>query len=447
MNDLGARIEAARARLREARLFRAEGRVVRVAGLAVESQGPPAAVGEACLLLYPDGKLAARGEVVGFHGHRVFSMPTDRLHGLSVGARVVALGARPRVPVGEALLGRVLDADGRPLDGKPAPHAPDSRALEAEAPRALRRRRIREPFVTGVRAVDAFLTLGRGQRVGIFAGSGVGKSTLLGMIARHARADVAVVALVGERGREVRDFIEGELGARGLEHSVVLVATSDEPALRRIRAAHTAMAVAEYFRDQGRHVVFLMDSLTRVAMAQREVGLSLGEPPSSKGYPPSVFSLLARLVERAGAVEGGGAITGIYAVYVEGDDLADPIADAARSLLDGHLVLSRDLASRGHYPAVDVLASISRLMPRVVGQDHARAAETARRWLAAYRAAEDLVLLGAYKEGTDPDVDRALRARAAMERLLRQGAEDGASFEETLERLSELLAAGEGGKA
>jgi flagellum-specific ATP synthase len=288
------------------------------------------------------------------------------------------------------------------------------------------------------------LTLGRGQRIGIFAGSGVGKSTVLGMIARHAAADVAVIGLVGERGREVRDFIEEDLGD-GLAHAVVFVATSDEPALRRIRAAQAATAAAEFFRDRGRHVVLLMDSITRVAMAQREVGLSLGEPPSTKGYPPAVFSLLPRLLERAGAVLDGGSITGLYAVYVEGDDLADPVADAARSLLDGHVVLSRELADRGHYPAVDVLASVSRLMPQVASADHLERARVLRGRLAALKEAEDLVLLGAYREGSDPQVDAGLRSREAIREFLTQAKHEGSGLATTVTRLERTVALGSGG--
>jgi FliI/YscN family ATPase len=380
---------------------------------------------------------------VGFAERRVFSMPLDRLHGIGVGARVVALGRRPTLGVGAHLRGRVLDADGRPLDGRPLAAADTFYDLEVPAPPALARERIREPFVTGVRSIDALLTLGRGQRVGIFAGSGVGKSTLLGMIARHARADVAVIALVGERGREVRDFIEEELGGIGLEHSVVFVATSDEPPLRRIRAAAAATAAAEWFRDHGRHVVLLMDSITRVAMAQREVGLSLGEPPSTKGYPPAVFSLLPRLLERAGSLRGGGSITGLYTVYVEGDDLNDPIADAARSLLDGHIVLSRELADRGSYPAVDVLASVSRLMPNVASEAHLAGARVLRARLAAFREAEDLVLLGAYREGSDPNVDAALRAREHARAFFDQERGTGSALDHTLAAMREVIAVGD----
>jgi FliI/YscN family ATPase len=433
----GVELREAMARVQRAQLHRCEGVVLRVVGLAVESEGPPSTIGEECLLLAFDGTVLSRAQVVGFSGGRVFSMPVERLHGIAPGARVVALGRRPTLGVGEHLLGRVLDADGRPLDGTPLGPCETSYELERSAPAALDRERIREPFATGVRSIDGLLTLGRGQRVGIFAGSGVGKSTLLGMIARHSRADVAVIALVGERGREVRDFIEEDLG-EGLRQAVVFVATSDEPPMRRIRAAQAATAAAEYFRDRGRQVVLLMDSITRIAMAQREIGLSLGEPPSTKGYPPAVFSLLPRLLERAGVLRAGGSITGLYAVYVEGDDLNDPVADAARSLLDGHIVLGRDLADRGHFPAVDVLASVSRLMPSVVSAEHLAAARVLRRRLAAFRDAEDLVLLGAYRAGSDPDVDAALRRREATRAFLTQSKDEGSDLARTLATLRDL---------
>lgn len=444
MTPFSADLADAPARIAKAQLFRSEGTVVRAVGLAVESRGPACALGEECLLLAADGSVLSRAQVVGFSDNRVLTMPVDRVHGLQLGARVVALGRRPVLGVGDHLLGRVLDADGRPLDGRPIASPSDHYPLEWPAPLAMDRERIREPFVTGIRSIDSLVTLGRGQRLGIFAGSGVGKSVLLGMIARHAKIDVAVIALVGERGREVRDFIEEDLGAEGLRHAAVFVATSDEPPLRRIRTALAATAAAEYFRARGRHVVLLMDSVTRVAMAQREVGLSMGEPPSTKGYPPSVFSMLPRMLERAGALQDGGSITGLYAIYVEGDDLNDPVADAARSILDGHLVLSRDLASRGHYPAVDVLNSVSRLMTQVTSAEHLAAARTLRARLAALKEAEDLVMLGAYRPGTDPDVDAALRARDATRALLVQPKEEGPGLGETLARLMDAVRTGDG---
>ncbi|ANM32264.1 ATP synthase [Acidobacteria bacterium Mor1] len=430
-------------RAAEIQPYRATGTVSRVVGLSVESDGPPCSVGEECLLLDTQGKVLSRSQVVGFSGSRVISMPIDRLHGLAVGSKVVALGRQPTLCVGDGMLGRVLDADGQPLDEGPPVETDVRYPLDCLAPPALSRQRISEPFVSGVRVIDGMLSMGVGQRIGIMAGSGVGKSTLLGMIARHAKADVAVIALVGERGREVRDFIEEDLSRQGLEHTVVFVATSDEPPLRRIRAALAATATAEYFRDQGKRVVLLMDSITRVAMAQREVGLSMGEPPSSKGYPPSVFSLLPQLVERAGAVRDGGSITGLYSVYVEGDDMNEPIADAARSLLDGHIVLTRDLASKGHYPAIDVLDSISRLMPQVSEPDQLTHSRELRQRLAAHRDAEDMILVGAYHAGSNPKVDAALRSWEPMIGFLTQEKQHGASLEETRAALAAAALAGE----
>ncbi len=429
-------------RVARAQMFRTEGTVTRVAGLAVESSGPACSIGEECLLLAADGTVLSRAQVIGFSGDRVFTMPVDHVHGLAIGSRVVALARQPGIAVGPHLLGEVVDADARPLDGSIAQPGEAFYPLNAPAPGALRRAKIECPFATGVRSVDALVTLGRGQRLGVFSGSGVGKSTLLGMIARHSESDVNVIALVGERGREVRDFIEQELGDEGLRRSVIFVATSDEPPLRRIRAALAATAAAEYFRDQGKNVVLMMDSITRVAMAQREVGLSVGEPPSTKGYPPSVLSLLPQILERAGNIVEGGCITGIYTVYVEGDDLNDPIADATRSLLDGHCVLSRDLSDRGHWPAVDVLKSLSRLMPQVAGDEHRELARILRSRLAALHDAEDLVLLGAYPSGSNPLIDAALAAREATRTLLCQEREDGAPLAATLELMRAAVQAG-----
>lgn len=433
-------VESAQARVSAAVPFRAQGAVRRVVGLAVESDGPAAAVGEECLLLDAAGRLLSRTQVVGFSGNRLFSMPMERLDGVQAGAKIVALRRRPSITLGEHVLGRVLDADGFPIDGGPGiPHG-ELCPVEADPPQAMQRGRICERFATGVRSIDSMLTLGVGQRVGIFAGSGVGKSTLLGMIARHADADVVVIGLVGERGREVRDFLENDLGPEGLRRAVVFVSTSDEPPMRRVRATQAATAAAEYFRDQGKKVVLMMDSITRVAMAQREIGLSLGEPPATKGYPPSTFALLPRLLERAGSIEGGGSITGIYTVYVEGDDLNDPISDATRSLLDGHLVLSRDLADRGHYPAVDILASVSRLMPQVAEPDHLSASRLLRARLAAMKDAEDLVMLGAYQAGSNPDVDAAIASQEAIRRLLVQEVDDGTPLDASLQALNAAVA-------
>jgi flagellum-specific ATP synthase len=416
------------------RPMRAVGHVSRVVGLTIESAGPPASVGEECLLTGRDGRIS-RAEVVGFTGHRVFSMPLDRADSIRFGDRLVALRSSPGIHVSDSLLGRVLDPTGSPVDGGPRVSRGEWRALHADPPDAMTRPAISDAIPTGIRSLDGLLTCGRGQRLGIFAGSGVGKSTLLGMIARHSSADINVIGLVGERGREVREFIENDLGAAGLARSVIFVSTSDEPPLRRIRAALAATAAAEHFRDAGANVMLMMDSITRVAMAQREIGLASGEPPSSKGYTPSVFSFLPRLLERAGRSERG-SITGIYTVYVEGDDLNDPIADAARSLLDGHVVLSREIAQRNHYPAVDILGSVSRLMPAIVTPEQNAAAGRFRRLLAVYRDSEDLVRIGAYKPGMSEELDLAIGAMPAMNGFLMQDRTSASKFEETVAGLS-----------
>ncbi len=428
--DLSRYLHAASA----VRPIRAVGRVTRVVGLTIECLGPAASVGEECLLAGRGGR-TCRAEVVGFTGHRVFAMPVDRSESIRFGDRVVALRSRPGIHVSDAILGRVLDAEGRPADGLGDPVRGDWRPLHAEPPDPMARPAIREPIQTGVRSIDGLLTCGLGQRLGIFAGSGVGKSALLGMIARHTTADVNVIALVGERGREVKEFVENDLGSEGLSRSAVFVSTSDEPPLRRIRAALAATAAAEHFRDRGRSVLLMMDSLTRVAMAQREIGLAAGEPPSSKGYTPSVLSLLPRLLERAGQASRG-SITGLYTVYVEGDDLMDPVADAARSLLDGHVVLSRELASRNHYPAVDVLGSVSRLMPALVSPEHLRAAAEFRRLLAVHVDSEDLIRIGAYASGSSREVDHAVAAMSSMRAFLCQERAERSSFADTREMLA-----------
>ncbi len=417
--------------------LRRAGRVVRAVGLAVESVGPRVAVGEECRLEDAEGELLSLAEVVGFEGNRIYSMPIDALRGLRHGDRLVATGRTPRVPIGDALLGRVLDAEAKPLDGKgPLPPMP-LRSIHADAVPAMQRPRIREVMATGIRSIDAALTIGRGQRIGIFSGAGVGKSRLLGGIARHAADDVIVIALVGERNREVREFVEGDLGP-GLARAVVFVATSDESALRRVRCALAATTVAEGFRREGRNVTFLMDSLTRVAMALREIGLSTGEPPSNKGYTPSVFAFLPRLLERAGREEGGGAMTGLYTVFVEGDDLNDPISDAARAILDGHIVLARKLAERGHYPAVDVLASVSRVMPHVASREHQAAAQRLRRLMAIYRDNEDLVAIGAYRPGIDEALDEAVQWHRPIEEYLQQDLATASPLVETLAGLDAI---------
>jgi flagellum-specific ATP synthase len=375
-------------------------------------------------------------EVVGFRGDRVLLMPLGVMDGIKPGSEVVATRQAHQVAVGDALLGRMLDGLGVPMDGGPTLDLCDFTPVNATPPNSLTRPRVKHPLQVGVRALDGVLTLGQGQRMGVFAGSGVGKSTLMGMIARNTNADVNVIGLVGERGREVRDFVEESLGPEGCQRSVVVVATSDQPALVRIKAAFTATAIAEYFRDQGKNVLLMMDSITRLAQAQREVGLAIGEPPATRGYTPSVFAMLPRLLERAGtASNGDGSITGIYTVLVDGDDMNEPIADAVRGILDGHIVLSRELAHRGHYPAIDVLQSVSRVMPQIVPPEQLKSAGLLRELLAAYRDAEDLIRIGAYVDGSDPRVDRARAKINTIEAFLRQSVNEASSYFDTLKAL------------
>ncbi len=423
-------------RLAEIEPARIRGRVRQAVGLVVQAEGLPVPVGSLCEIL-PSGVPPVRCEVVGFREDAALLMPLGELEGVRRGDEVVCRARSPRLPVGRGLLGRVVDAEGRAVDGGPPVPVERRVPLQARPPCPLERPRISEPLATGVRAIDALHTCGRGQRLGIFSGSGVGKSTLLGMCARNTAADVSVVALVGERGREVRDFIEKDLGPEGLRRSVVVVETSERPALLRVRAALAATAVAEFFRDEGADVLLLLDSLTRMANAQREIGLSAGEPPATKGYPPSVFAQMPRLLERAGRAARG-SITGFYTVLVEADDAADPIADAARAVLDGHVWLSRGLAHRAHYPAVDPLESVSRLMIDVVSPEHLEAAARVKALLASYREHEDLVNVGAYVRGSNPEVDRAVEARGPIMGFLRQGVGEKAGFEETRKALLEL---------
>ena len=397
--------------------FQATGQVVRVVGTTVEAAGLIVQLGSICWIdLEPDGMVSA--EVVGFKDGLITLVPFGDLGGVRPGSAVRLREQQFRVPVGRAVLGRVLDGFGRPLDGR-GPLRADYRVVTGAAPHPLGRARISTPISTGVRALDGLLSAGKGQRLGIFAGSGVGKSTLLAMIARHASSDVNVIALIGERGREVQEFIDEQLGSEGLARSVVVVATSDQPALLRLKAAEIATAIAESFRDEGQDVLFMMDSVTRLAMAQREIGLGAGEPPALRGYPPSVFSFLPRLLERAGNTEFG-TITGFFTVLVEGDDMTEPVADTVRSILDGHIVLSRTLAERNHYPAIDVLASVSRAMPAVVDKDHMRIAGAVRAALAEYEGARDLIEVGAYAHGSNPAIDEAIKLRPALEAFLCQ---------------------------
>jgi flagellum-specific ATP synthase len=418
---------------------RVTGRVAQVVGLVVEATGLSASVGELCEIHPGRSVPASRAEVVGFRGDRVLLMPLGDLRGVSPGSEVVRTRQPLSAQVGPGMLGRVLDGLGAPLDdGGPLPPG-EPRPLHAAPPHPLKRARVLRPLATGVRAVDGFLTLGRGQRMGIFSGSGVGKSMLLGMMARGTEAEVTVIALIGERGREVRDFLERDLGPEGLARSVVVTVTSDKPALVRVKGALLAATIAEYFRDRGSQVLLLMDSLTRVAMAQREVGLATGEPPTARGYTPSVFALMPQLLERSGCGPEG-AVTGIYTVLVEQDDMNDPIADAARSVLDGHVVLSRRLASGNHYPAVDVLESVSRVMHDVATPEHRHAAAEGRRHLATYRDAEDLVQIGAYARGSNADIDAALDHRPRLLELLRQAPDELSEFQDTLARLRAAVA-------
>lgn len=424
-------------RLASADLVRRFGRVSQVLGLALEVTGIRAAVGELCEVRTGAGPLLA--EVVGFREQRLLLMPLGELAGVRPGDPVAACGAPLKVPVGPGLLGRVVDAFGRPVDGLgPLSEVTEHRPLLAEPPAPLVRRRVTEPLATGIRALDALLPLGRGQRVGIFSGSGVGKSVLLGSLAAVSDAEVNVLALVGERAREVREFVERDLSLEARKRSVVVVATSSAPPLVRRQAAFAATVVAEFFRDQGQTVLLMMDSLTRLAMAQREIGLAVGEPPATRGYPPSVFALLPRLLERAGTTAHRGTITGLYTVLVEGDDPADPVADAARAILDGHIVLSRELAQAGHFPAVDVLASVSRLQEVLLEPAHLVAAARVREHLAVYRDARDLIAIGAYVAGSDPRVDRARELLPAIEAFLRQGRGERTPRAETLARLAAL---------
>lgn len=433
------RIAALRHVVKEPSLH-AQGRLLRMTGLSLEVAGIEEAIGARCLVVGKTGQIVDC-EVAGFSGDITYMMPTDAVEGIGPGARVVPLGESQAAVVGEELLGRVIGGKGEPLDHKGPIIAADYYPLWSNAFNPLARIPIDKPLDVGIRSINALLTVGHGQRIGLFAGSGVGKSVLLGMMTRFTEADVIVVGLVGERGREVRDFIEKTLGGDGLARAIVVAAPSDRPPLVRMHAALRATAIAEYFRDQGRHVLLLMDSLTRFAQAQREVGLAIGEPPATKGYPPSVFSHIARLVERAGTGgKKGGSITAFYTVLVEGDDLQDPIADAARSVLDGHIVLSRSIADAGLYPAVDLAPSVSRLMPDLVDDTHLKWARFFREIYSKYMENRDLLAVGAYSPGNDPVLDLAVTAYPQLRRFLSQGMHEKASFAESKKALEELLA-------
>ncbi len=424
------------ARMKAAQTVRRTGRVTKSVGIVIESDGPPAEVGELCEISTGRGTIEA--EVVGFRDERLLLMPLGETMRIGAGSPVSASGSPMMVSVGEQMLGRVFDGLGRPLDGRPTPPAEAFLPAQASPPPAMARRRITDPLPMGVRAIDGVLTCGRGQRIGIFAGAGIGKSTLLGMIGRNCASDVNVIGLIGERGREVREFVEETLGEEGLARSVVIAATSDQPPLVRLRGAQIATTIAEFFRNRGADVLLMMDSITRVAWAQREVGLAVGEPPTRNGYTPSVFAELPRLLERSGMGERG-SITAMYTILVEGDDMSEPVADAARSILDGHIVLSRDLANRGQYPAIDVLESISRLMDAIVDDEHLKHARDLCAMLAAYAEHEDLISLGAYEEGTDARVDRAIALRPSILRFLQQAHGERPVFEDTLQALAEAI--------
>jgi flagellum-specific ATP synthase len=432
------RLERMLRRVEGTKVLRNHGRVVQLIGLVIESEGPLVSVGEVCRIESARHDGSTLAEVVGFRNHHVLLMPLGEVNGIHPGSEVIALGQTLQVPVGEGLKGRVIDGLGSPLDDLGPIRATGQVSLNLQPPHPLKRQRIREPFQTGIKAMDTFVPCGRGQRLGIFAGSGVGKSTLLGMIASRAEADVNVSALIGERGREVREFIEKDLDEAGRRKSVVVVATSNQPALARLKGAFVAMAVAEHFRDRGQNVLLMMDSITRFAMAQREIGLAVGEPPTTRGYTPSVFSLLPQLLERAGAGEHG-SITGLFTVLVEADDMNDPIADSVRSILDGHLVLTRDLATQNHYPAIDVLESVSRLNRDLTTTEQQKLSTQARETMATHRKNQDLINIGAYPAGTNPAIDQSIHLHEPLKGFLQQPVGQGYSAAQSWSLLSQVM--------
>lgn len=424
--------------LRSCQPVKMEGKIVKVAGIVAQANGPGMSIGSLCCIKNSSGQ-SMQAEVIGFNDKRVIVMPFGEMRGIEPGSRIVDINKNPSIKVGEAYLSRIVDGLGNPIDGKGSIQAKADYPIYGNVINPLKREIINDVVDVGVRSINAMHTLGKGQRIAIMAGSGVGKSVLMGMIARHAAADVIVIALIGERGREVREFIERNLGEEGLKKSVVVAATSDSPALVRIRGAHLATTIAEYFRDKGLDVILIMDSITRFAMSLREVGLAAGEPPSAKGYTPSVFIQIPKLLERTGNVEKKGSITGIYTVLVEGDDMNEPIADTVRSIVDGHIVLSRDLAHKGHYPAVDVLRSISRVMYDIVEDDHLDMARKLVKVLATYREAEDLINIGAYIDGTDPQIDFAKKMIHKINSFLQQDINQSITFKESVVRLKEMF--------
>lgn len=420
--------------LRLADPIRVHGRVTQIVGLTVEADGPNVKMGECCFIHPGQGRPPIKAEVVGFREHKVLLMPLGELEAIGPGSEVVATGKPLKIPVGYELLGKVLNGLGECLDGRALPAQMNHYATHRLPPNPLQRLRIAEPLSIGVRAIDGLLTIGKGQRVGIFAGSGVGKSTLMGMIARNTSADINVIALIGERGREVLDFLEKDLGEEGLKRSIVIVATSDQPALVRIKGAMVATTIAEYFRDRGLNVMLMMDSVTRFAMAQREVGLAIGEPPATRGYTPSVFAALPKLLERSGTGPKG-SITAFYTVLVDGDDMNEPIADTTRGILDGHIVLDRKLTQKGHFPAIDVLSSVSRVMKEIVSEEQLLIGEQIKRLMAVYREAEDLIHIGAYKQGTNGDIDLAIQQMDNILQFTQQRVHERSSMEAAAEWL------------
>ncbi|MBI5327258.1 MAG: FliI/YscN family ATPase [Deltaproteobacteria bacterium] len=426
-----------KAAIEEAEPIQVNGKVTRVVGMVIEGVGVGISVGEMCRVFALDGASVVC-EVVGFNGDKIFLMPLGDIRGIGPDSRIIKIGQQARARLGPAILGRIIDGIGNPIDGKGELAREIEYALYSSAPNPLSRKRITKPLDVGVKVINSLLTIGCGQRMGIFAGSGVGKSVLLGMMARNTAADVNVIALIGERGREVKEFIENDLKEEGLKRSVVVVVTSDQPPLLRFRGAYLAMTIAEYFRDRGSHVLFLMDSLTRFAMAQREIGLAVGEPPTTKGYPPSVFAIMPKLLERAGTSDGSGTITGFYTVLVEGDDMNEPIADTARAILDGHIVLSRELASVGHYPAIDVLFSTSRCMLDIIDREQMNYVQKVKGTLATYKKNIDLINIGAYKEGSNPDVDRAIKAMGRVNSFMLQGIDEKVDYNDSLQGMYAL---------
>ncbi len=435
-NNMAIDFDKFHAALRKVNLLNSRGFVVKVSGLTVESTGPCIGLGELCGIQLRDGRRVL-AEVVGFENEHLVLLPLEHIEGISPGDTVTARTTPRHIILSEDILGRVLNGLGEPIDNKGQLKGTDKKALDANSPPALTREKITSPLALGIRSIDGLLTCGKGQRVGIFSGSGVGKSVLLGDIANSSEADVNIVALIGERGREVREFLESDLGPEGLARSVVVVAASDSPPIQRVKAAFVAVTIAEYFRDKGKDVLFMMDSMTRFAQAQREIGIAAGEPPATKGYCPSVFSLMPRLVERLGRAETG-SITGMLTVLVENDDMDDPVADSARSLLDGHIVLSRKLAHRAHYPAVDILQSISRLMPAVAGKEHKLAAQKLKEIYATYIDAEDLINIGAFSPGSNRRIDGAVALIDRIRGFLVQPVRDRTNFMETVRQLIEI---------